>query len=137
MLAGKEIKGDIEELVREFKEKSSNKWKAESFEEAQQQIEKIFKSKTARKQGDLLGEVLGVVGVAGEPEGEAVDAYGVLPHDLVPRRRSPGDAGVVHRRSPFTYEFCHRHTAPFLPSRLAVATPSEERDGTRRSSPPY
>ena len=37
----------------------------------------------------LLGEVLGVGPVAGEPVGEPVDAVGVLAHDLVPGRRNP------------------------------------------------
>ena len=38
---------------------------------------------------DLLREVLGVVGVAGQPVGEAVDPGGVLRDDLVPGRRLP------------------------------------------------
>ena len=38
---------------------------------------------------DLLGEVLGVVGVAGQPVGQPVDPGGVLTHDLFPGRRRP------------------------------------------------
>lgn len=42
----KEIKGDIEELVRELR-KNLEQMKAESFEEAQQQIEKIFQEQNS------------------------------------------------------------------------------------------
>ena len=45
---------------------------------------------------DLLGEVLGVVAVAGQPVGEPVDPVGVLVDDLVPGRHG---ARVVARRS--------------------------------------
>src|SRR3954469_14475786 len=40
---------------------------------------------------DVLRDVFGVVLVAGEAVGKAVDASAVRLHDLVPRRRSPGE----------------------------------------------
>ncbi len=46
---------------------------------------------------DLLGEVLGVVLVAGQPVGEPVDARRVGAHHLVPRRRGPGLLGELHQ----------------------------------------
>src|SRR4029079_1253262 len=79
---------------------------------------------------DLLREVLGVVQVAGQPVGEAIDARGVVGDDLFPAGRDPGLARstgqllvrlVVHvdllpsgggagpaRHRPERRAFCHR-----------------------------
>ena len=73
----------------------------------------------------LLREVLGVVLVAGEPVGQAVDPVGVLPDDIVPARRRP--VGAVAGQ--------HRLRGGGRPSRVAglsviggVAPPAAGRD---------
>jgi len=47
---------------------------------------------------DLLGQVLGVVLVAGEPVGQPVDPRRVLAHQVVPARGRPFRCRAVHRR---------------------------------------
>jgi hypothetical protein len=77
---------------------------------------------------DLLGEILGVVGVAGQPVGKPVHPGGVLTHDLFPGRRRPAGcrirrgAGHVHDLAVPPCAVClYHHGARASPSRTTTA----------------
>ena len=89
---------------------------------------------------NLLGEVLSVVAVAGEPVGEAVDPGRVLPDDVIPAGRRPVGGGsrrwlaLVHARPPHTApKHCNAICAPGLPGHNVNGRdiPASSRDSVR------
>src|SRR5690606_5486748 len=88
----------------------------------------------------LLGEVLGVVRVAGEPVGEAVHPVRVLAHHVVPAGRGPAGGLLTGQQRAARQgggAFAHRRVAPPAAGRAPVVNELRGRSvpGTPRPTP--